>query len=115
MSSFFFASHKLVVCLVIVVSITASAEVPRGEVMIRTRDGRLIAGKVISETSRGYLLSTAAGTTVVAFTNIADLQPVSAPVVSSLTPPPPPPPVTPPNHRTHGPRARLSRPRLLRR
>lgn len=87
------AYSKLMVSLAVLLSLTAAAEAPRGEVIIRTRDGHLVAGKIISETAKGYLLSTAAGTTVIAFTAIADLQPVGAPV-TALTPPPPPPPLT---------------------
>lgn len=101
MSPAFTPASKLVVCLAAVFSLSAAAEVPRGEVMIRTRDGHLVAGKIISETSRGYLLSTAAGTTVVAFTSIADLQPVNAPAVPSLTPPPRPPPTVAPVQSTY--------------
>ncbi len=58
-----------------------------GEVVIQTRDGKTRVGRVLSETEKGYLLKSAAGTEVIAFDQIEDLKRVA------LAPPPPPPPV----------------------
>lgn len=60
----------VVVCL----SLTAEAAPPQGEVVIRTRDGQNKLGRVLSETSTGYLLAGPDGTEVVPFTAIVDIR-----------------------------------------
>lgn len=70
----------------------------RGEVVIQSRDGKAVVGRVITETAKGYLLATATGTQVVEFGDIADIRqlapvasaaPAAAPLVAA------PPPVAP--------------------
>ncbi|MDP2276361.1 MAG: hypothetical protein Q8K32_36820 [Archangium sp.] len=65
----------LVACFV--VASTAFAQ-PQGEQIIRTRDGKSRQGRVISETQKGYLFSSASGTSVIPFESIVDMSPVSA-------------------------------------
>lgn len=91
------SSSRLVAAFV-VLSSTLSLAQPRGEVVIQQHGGRALVGRVISETSKGYLVATSSGTEVVEFASIADIRqlaPVTAPVAApvaqaSLTPAPQP-------------------------
>jgi hypothetical protein len=87
-------SLKSLLALVVVGSTLSFAQ-PQGELVIRTRDGKTRLGRILSETSKGYLLTGPDGTQVVEFKNIVDLRQVaSAEVAPTPTPPPPmPPPV----------------------
>ncbi len=86
---------------VAVVCSTLSFAQPQGEVVIRSRDGKPRLGRILSETSKGYLLSGPEGTQVIEFKNIIDIKQIasSAPMeptpMPSSTPPPPPPSVQP--------------------
>lgn len=79
--------HPLVKSLVVAfaVSSTLCFAQPRGEVVIRSRDGKTRMGRIISETSKGYLLSGPDGTTVVEFSAITDIR-----ELASQAPSPPP-------------------------
>jgi hypothetical protein len=59
------------------VAATAVAQV-RGDYLFSTHDGRSVQGRVLSETQSGYLVATSTGTQVVAFSNIADMRPLTA-------------------------------------
>lgn len=74
----------------VVVALASSAAWAGDKVLsIKTRDGRVLTGRVLSETEQGYLLRTDSRTELVAYANVDDLQTVSAPTVgaaSELTP-----------------------------
>lgn len=57
----------------VVLSSLAFAQ-PQGEVVIRSRDGKTRMGRVLSETSKGYLLAGPDGTEVVEFASIIDIR-----------------------------------------
>lgn len=87
---------------VFVVCSTLSFAQPQGEVVIRSRDGKTRLGRILSETSKGYLLSGPDGTQVIEFKNIIDIKQIAAaepmeptPMPSSTPPLPPPPPSQP--------------------
>lgn len=85
---------KLLAAFVVLSSSLSLADLPQGEVVIRTRKGGLVMGRVLSETSKGYLVSGADGTSVVEFAAIADIRQLAAQQVASVeaAPLPPPPP-----------------------
>ncbi len=59
---------------VFVVGSTLALAQPQGEVVIRSRDGKTRIGRILSETSKGYLLSGPDGTAVVEFSSITDIR-----------------------------------------
>lgn len=85
-------SLKSLLALVVVGSSLTFAQ-PQGDIVIRTRDGKTRLGRILSETSKGYLLTVPDGTQVIEFKNIVDLRQVaSAEAASTPTSPPPMPP-----------------------
>lgn len=93
-------SGFLKISLVVVFFLTSSfalAQAPSGEVLIRTRAGTTHVGRILSETTKGYLLAGPTGTEVVEFTTIVEVRPLAPQPVPSATQPspstPPPPPV----------------------
>jgi hypothetical protein len=64
---------SLLLSSVVLLSSLSLAQV-RGEVVIQTRDGKAHLGRVVTETSKGYLLATATGTQVIEFGDIADIR-----------------------------------------
>lgn len=78
---------SVLVALVVLLSSFSFAQV-RGEVVIQSRDGKAVVGRVITETAKGYLLATASGTQVVEFGDIADIRQLApvAPAFSAATP-----------------------------
>ncbi len=86
---------KCIALVAVVLSSLAWAEKPQGEVVIRTRDGREYVGRVLTETSTGYLVAGPKGSRVVNFTDMVEIAPVGPPPVSADAPPPPPPPSVP--------------------
>ena len=87
---------SLVVTLVL--GSTFAVAQPQGEVVIRSRDGKTRIGRILSETSKGYLLSGPDGTSVVEFASITDIRQL-APAASNVGPttPPAPPVVAAPS------------------
>ncbi len=68
-------SARLVAAAVaVLVAFPAFAQALKGDVVIRTRDGKVRMGRVLSETSRGFLLSSPEGTEVVEFASIVDVR-----------------------------------------
>jgi hypothetical protein len=74
----------------------AAADLPLGEQVLHTKDGRELRGVVVSQTQTGYVLKTATGTQLVPFADIQDLLPAEGAAPGPLPPPPPPPPQEPP-------------------
>ena len=80
--------------------VASSASGAERVVNLKTRDGRVLSGRVLQETSRGYLFRTDQKTELIDYANVDDLssadQPPPAP--SAMPPgeamPPPPPPLT---------------------
>jgi hypothetical protein len=64
---------KIAVCLV-VASLSATAVADESYDVIKTRDGKVHAGKILRETERGYLFSENDSTDVIQFTEVADIQ-----------------------------------------
>jgi hypothetical protein len=107
-------TFPLAIAAILLVSSLALAE---ESLSILTTSGQRITGKVISETSRGYLIRTASGTQLVEYSTVVEVQKIAdsgaapAPVApmtpAQLSPPPPPPstdveptyqPMTPPQN-----------------
>lgn len=84
--------------VVFVVCSTLAVAQPQGEVVIRSRDGKTRMGRILSETSKGYLLSGPDGTEVVEFSSIVDIRQLAATGVQASAPvaPPAPPMVAAP-------------------
>ena len=81
---------------VLLLASMAFAELPVGEQLLHTKDGRELRGTIVSETQQGYVLRAPDGAeTMVPFSDIQDLVPAGdAP--PPVAPPPPPPPLPPP-------------------
>jgi hypothetical protein len=90
--------HSLLKSLLVVsvVCSTLAVAQPQGEVVIRSRDGKTRMGRILSETSKGYLLSGPDGTEVVEFSSIVDIRQVAATGVQASAPVAPVAPVAPP-------------------
>ncbi len=83
---------SLFVSCVVLLSSLSFAQV-RGEVVIQSRDGKAVVGRVITETAKGYLIATATGTKVIEFADVADVRQLvpavsAAPVVAPVAPVP---------------------------
>lgn len=70
---------------------SALAQLPAGEQILHTKDGRELRGTVVSQTETGYLLKTATGTFQIPFADIQDLLPADGTPQPLPAPPPPPP------------------------
>ncbi|MFZ5438476.1 MAG: hypothetical protein ACOZQL_00640 [Myxococcota bacterium] len=81
----------------VVLSSLAFAQ-PQGEVVIRSRDGKTRMGRILSETSKGYLLAGPDGTEVVEFASIVDIRQLAPTATASAASVAPvaPAPATPP-------------------
>lgn len=92
--------HSLLKSLLVVsvVCSTLAVAQPQGEVVIRSRDGKTRMGRILSETSKGYLLSGPDGTEVVEFSNIVDIRQLASTGAQASAPvaPPAPPMVAAP-------------------
>lgn len=85
---------------VLLFATTAAAELPTGEQLIHTKDGRALRGIILSETQTGYLIDTGDHTELVLFSNIQDILPTGGELPAPPPPPafelPPPPQAEPP-------------------
>jgi hypothetical protein len=80
---------KSLVAVVALFALNAAASAPQGEVVIRTRSGKVLMGKILTETSKGYLLAGADGTSVVEFRNIVEIRELASTASAPAEPPPP--------------------------
>jgi hypothetical protein len=80
---------KSLVAVVALFALNASATAPQGEVVIRTRSGKVLMGKILTETSKGYLLAGADGTSVVEFRNIVEIRELASTASAPAEPTPP--------------------------
>lgn len=84
--------HRAILGLTVCLAAAALSQ-PQGEVTIRCRDGKVYTGRIVSETAKGYLFSSTAGTRVVEFGDIADIASAHTPPPVETPPAPPPPPM----------------------
>jgi hypothetical protein len=86
---------KLLLASLCLISFSTFAQ---DKVIIKTRAGKTVEGRVLQETSRGYLVAAPSGTQLIEYTNVVDFQKVEAAAVApAVAPTPVPLPVAEPS------------------